>query len=450
MCSCCHALDMANHETLRSWLEATKAKGMALGLTNTHAALQALELPAPTYETVHVAGSNGKGTLCATLSAALTLQGIPNLCFTSPHLVRVEERIRFMGRPVSPETFDDALARVHTMAETTGTVLTFFETTFLVAMALAGAMNVEVLILETGLGGRLDATQVAPATVTALTSISLEHTEVLGTTLQAIAAEKAAIARPGNPMVAQGGHTENVRSVITRTCQQAGMPELGEPKQPAALTWYDADSGATYMEQSRGLARCVWLHLKASKQFSFPEFSDLHWPGRMHRVASRSRPGVVFLLDGAHNPSGMEQSCRELPSVLAQHNGPWTLLLGSTPQMDMEAMLAPLADLCRGNPPKSTVITVPQGGRYPGLETGELAAAWMRAGMNEPHCIEQPFDAINELEQTVEDGTLVLSIGSLYMQGNVLEALGAVDDEALAVTAKQSNEGDHSSEQVRA
>lgn len=189
---------MVETADLRAWLEATKQRGMSLGLQSTAAALKELRLPAPAYETVHVAGSNGKGTTIAALSAALSACSINHVAFTSPHLVRVEERVRINGRPVSKEVFDEALRHVHQTVQRARIDLTFFETTFLVAMVVAARSSVQVLLLETGLGGRLDATRVADADVAVITSLSLEHASVLGDTLEAIAKEKAAIARPGN------------------------------------------------------------------------------------------------------------------------------------------------------------------------------------------------------------------------------------------------------------
>ena len=145
------ALHMVDRKGVRAWLESTKTRGMALGLEHTKRALELLALPAPHHEVVHVAGSNGKGTTVASLCAALTEVGIPNLSFTSPHLVRIEERVRIDGRPVAPTTFDAALATVKAMSEQSGLSLTFFETTFLVAMVVASQSDVEVVVLETAL-----------------------------------------------------------------------------------------------------------------------------------------------------------------------------------------------------------------------------------------------------------------------------------------------------------
>ena len=171
---------MVDVNDARAWLESTKNKGMALGLENTASAIAALELPQPAYETVHVAGSNGKGTTVATLGAALNRANLSHVAFTSPHLVRVEERVRINGRPVPAVVFDDALAKVHAIATTADLPLTFFESTLMVALVIAADQQPNVLLLETGLGGRLDATRAVPADVAVITSLSLEHTEILG------------------------------------------------------------------------------------------------------------------------------------------------------------------------------------------------------------------------------------------------------------------------------
>ena len=162
-------LPMVDTQPARAWLESTKSKGMALGLDNTARAMAALNLSPPTYETVHVAGSNGKGTTIAMLGAALTAADLQHVAFTSPHLVRVEERVRLNGTPIASATFDEALARVHAMVITTGISLTFFEATLLVALVVAADQQPDVLLLETGLGGRLDATRTVPADVAVIT-----------------------------------------------------------------------------------------------------------------------------------------------------------------------------------------------------------------------------------------------------------------------------------------
>ena len=153
---CWDGRSVSANPDLREWLEATKNKGMALGLENTNRILSYLNLNFDNTQIIHVAGSNGKGTLCSLIAASLCLNEDSNVLFSSPHLCRVEERIRLDGRPIDEIKFDQALAQVKTATEKLKIALTFFETTFLVAMIVTADINPKLLILETGLGGRLD------------------------------------------------------------------------------------------------------------------------------------------------------------------------------------------------------------------------------------------------------------------------------------------------------
>ena len=427
---------MVATNALRDWLEGTKKKGMALGLSNTQQALDELLLSAPSFETVHIAGSNGKGTTVATLSAALSTCGVNHLAFTSPHLVRVEERIRINGRPVSSACFDEGLRRVHEMVERTGIHLTFFETTFLVAMVIADLEPVRVVLLETGLGGRLDATRVAGADIAVVTALSLEHTEILGETLEAIAGEKAAIARPGHPLIVRDVSDSKARRRIEEVAHAAGSGAIEGCAKPARLEWVDVKAGSTYFDEAKALAAAAWKHLTCADNKPFPDIRGLRWPGRMHEVASPTHQGMTYLLEGAHNPSGMDASCAQLRQQ-PRWQEPWCLLLGSTPQSDMEAMLRPLAHLCETHPPVAVVLTEPQFGRYPGVPCAELEAALLAVGVKTTAALPLPEDAVEWLETQDHGAMSVLSIGSLYLQGNVLTALRADTDDGLAIVAKE-------------
>ena len=427
---------MDDHATLRAWLNSTKKRGMALGLANTHRAVLALGVMPDRCEVVHVAGSNGKGTFAATLSAAMTLEGVRHVVFTSPHLVRVEERIRVDGVPVESEAFDRAVGRVKEMSERIGIPLTFFEVTFLAALVIARTLEVEAMVVETGLGGRLDATRVVNADVCVVTALSLEHTDVLGATLPAIAREKAAIARPNQPVLVRRPEASEVREAVVSEVEAAGNTELGEAKRPARLEWVEVEEAATAAQEGMALAQAVWPRLTSTAGRPFPVFRGVQWPARMQTVASPGRPETTYLLDGAHNPSGMLKSCRELMTRGEVNGGPWALLIGSTPQEDMEVMLEPLAELCSIRPPDVVVITVPQGGRYPGVEGQVMKAHLEKVGIAADHVHEQPSDAVQSLETNPRPLETILSIGSLYLQGNVLCALGLDGQEALSVRAK--------------
>ena len=426
---------MEASDDARAWLSRTKSKGMALGLENTARAISELNLPAPSYETIHVAGSNGKGTTVATLSAALSLANIDHLAFTSPHLVRVEERVRYNGRPVDSATFDEALGRVHAMVERTGLSLTFFEATLLVFLSVAARNPIRCVLIETGLGGRLDATRAVPADVAVITSLSLEHTDVLGGTLEAIAGEKGAIARPDKPLVVQWSDDRLVRQCIEECAANAGDLNIDGRIGRANLEWVCPSQDASYHEQANGLAAVAWAHLRCAENSNFELIRGLCWPGRMQEVASRNRPGLTFMLEGAHNPSGMKAACDELVQQV-QWSRPWALLLGTSPQTNMLGMLEPLANLCTCHPPSAVVLTEPQFGRYPGVDVATLRSDVERLGVSVSAAFPMPDEAVNWIESNAHDCERVLCIGSLYLQGNVLTALGADTDDLLAITAK--------------
>lgn len=427
---------MVSHADVRAWLDGTKKRGMALGLPVTQQALKALELGSATFETVHVAGSNGKGTTVASLCAALGLANIKTLSFTSPHLVRVEERFRLNGVPADSAVVDQGLAAVQAVERAHELELTFFEVTFLVAMWMAHNSDIDVLVLETGLGGRLDATRVADADVCVLTALSLEHTDVLGDTLMKIAAEKAAIARPNRPLVVRQPDDDAVRATIEECAMTAGASLLGEASAPAPLHWVHMKKGQSALEEALALARSTWPLLAATKGVAFPAFHGLQWPARMQGIPSTRHPGKIYLLDGAHNPSGMVMSCAELrqrPEILQD---PWALLFGSSPQQEMEGMLEPLASLCRSHPPVAVVVTVPQKGRYPGVEADMMANHLEEAGIAVDVRFSQPDEAVAWFESHESEVRTVVSLGSLYLQGNVMEALGADDQASLSIRAK--------------
>ena len=192
-----------SHDELRSWLAPTPGKKrMRLGLEHIKDILSRLSNPESSFPSIHVAGTNGKGSLCAHLSARGAANGVLMGMFSSPHLVRVEERVRIDGRPISSEEFDLSLSEIRLASEKEPEIeVTYFEKTMLVAMLAFRRAKIGRAIIETGLGGRLDATSCVQADLCAITTISEDHMEVLGPTLIHILREKAGIHREGVPLV---------------------------------------------------------------------------------------------------------------------------------------------------------------------------------------------------------------------------------------------------------
>jgi len=363
---------------VRQWLESRRV--MSLGLERVKSALERLGRPDKKMRIIHVAGSNGKGTACATIALALQLGGHKVGLFTSPHVSRIEERIRINGVPISSKNFDDALIRVREVDEN----LTFFEITYLAA--LVACEGVDWMVLETGLGGRLDATRSADADYCLITSLSLEHSDVLGDSLEKIATEKAGIFRQGVPLFVE--ETE-VKSAIEKVAPDA--------------IFLPRDEIIENLLSSLG----VEFNLIKARQ-------ELNWPARMQNIAS-----PAMLLDSAHNPSGMEYALSIIEPDLPKD---WILLFGTSPQNDMDAFLRPIKELCNRKPPRKIILTKPQGGRYLGVfpEDDLFDLRY-----------EKPAEALAYAISL--DSELILSIGSLYLQGNLLSILGLDSDEHLSL-----------------
>ena len=425
----------------RDWLEITKKTGMALGLDNTFQLLKLLDLDLSNTTIIHVAGSNGKGTLCALLATNFSLIGKSNLLFSSPHLCRVEERVRLNGIPVRSAIFDEAVKRIQLVSLASNIVPTFFEVTFLAAMITASEQNVDFLILETGLGGRLDATRCAPADLAILTSITKEHTDILGNDINQIIKEKAAIARPGKPIIARLMSTNNYQKTVEEVAQNCYQGLIDEKNQPAKCHFIDIPDGITVRKEAHILAEQA---LSILSQKSMLEGVDelLNWPGRMQRISLPS--GHNLILEAAHNPTGLEKIIPELIDLIStEYSTKKTcIIFGTSPQQDMPAMLNGIATMCEKIGNVELILTKPHGGRYPGVEPQSLLKyPWTTLDIHQYPNVEQALDML--LERAPEKCGTILSIGSLYLQGNILTHLGLDGDDELSLIPKNSNVVEH-------
>ena len=295
-----------------------------LGLERIEKALSLLGHPERRLPCLHIGGSNGKGSVCAMLSSCLSAGGLRVGLFTSPHLVHVNERFQVNGKPAADEALAEGVAALMKAFE--GKVeLSFFEFCTALGFWLFEKQKVDVVVLEVGLGGRLDATNVVRPCVSAVTSLSLEHTQWLGESLDAIAFEKAHIFKPGIPAVVSAQALGSSR-VFAEYAQRIGAPlwveaehfslqEEPPPGGEAPPSWHWQGFG----RQARGLR----LALKGAHQVSNAALAlaclelspfkleeaalrrglgEARWPGRLEYF--EGKPPV--LLDGAHNPAGVE------------------------------------------------------------------------------------------------------------------------------------------------
>ena len=420
----------------RAWLEARRSFGMALGLDTTRQLLIALGRPDLLPSTVvHVAGSNGKGTLCAVLAAKARDMGHTTVLFTSPHVARIEERVRVNGRPVSAILFDEALLRVKTCAESLNLEPTFFETTMLIAWAVCDLVKADVMVQETGLGGRLDATRASRADVAVVTAISVEHASLLGTTRSEVMSEKAAIARPGKPLLLRDPGDDGVLDVARQTAQRAGTYGLDETGPASEVIAVPIPENVDVRKEAARLADAVCQVLGWPTQGLHELATCVRWPARGQWVEHEASGCGPMLIDAAHNPSGMARALPGLWDELQRRigAGPWRLLFGTSPQTDLDAMMAPLLERCRLSHPDHVLLVAPEGGRMPGVPPDKLAElAW--SSLNRIHTFHSVRDAVGHM-QAAPMPTLV--VGSLYLAGNVLAELGLDGDEDLSLLPSQ-------------
>ena len=433
---CWDGRSVSANPDLREWLEATKNKGMALGLENTNRILSYLNLNFDNTQIIHVAGSNGKGTLCSLIAASLCLNEDSNVLFSSPHLCRVEERIRLDGRPIDEIKFDQALAQVKTATEKLNIALTFFETTFLVAMIVTADINPKLLILETGLGGRLDATRCAPADLAILTAISKEHTDILGDDIYGIIGEKAAIARPGKFLIAREMDIIDYQQTVINTARNCAKSELNERADFAVCKFVKVPDNLSIIDEAELLAEAAFDVLNLDTDNLVKAKSKVNWPARLQvlNLPSNHR----FILDAAHNPSGLARVKSHLIDLAKKGNktDAITLIFATSPQQQLREMLHQINDICQSFSQVELYLTKPHGGRYPGLNPEELAKfEWEVDVIHTYSNVTQVIDEILS-KNSVTTG-VVLSLGSLYLQGNILNYLGKNSDDDLSLLPKQ-------------
>jgi len=293
-----------------SYLFSLEQFGIKFGLDNIVAILERLGHPERAFATVHVAGTNGKGSVTAMVDAALRAAGHRSARYTSPHLIDLSERFVIAGAPVEHAAMVAAIADVRAVIDQlrTGGVLqaqpTFFEVTTAVAFELFRRAGVGIAVVEVGLGGRLDATNVVHPIAAAITSIALDHQAHLGGTLRAIAIEKAGIIKAGVPVVV-GPMDVEAADAIAEIAHARGAPIVAAAAADAA----EFDVGLAGAHQRTNAAVAVHLlRLADARGIAVPATAIAeglrrpNWPGRLD--ARRFSDGRELLLDAAHNPAG--------------------------------------------------------------------------------------------------------------------------------------------------
>ena len=375
--------------------------------------LKELGNPDEQLRIIHVAGTNGKGSVCADLTAMLMEAGYHVGTFVSPHLTDVTERFLVDGCPVEEAGFSESFTRVKAVTDKL-TVEgyahpTFFEFVFLMAMDLYGRMKPDFVVLETGLGGRLDTTNVIRHPLACvITSISLDHTQYLGDTVELIAAEKAGIIKPGVPVV----YDKNDRAagaVIAEAADRLGSAAYGLT---AADSYREVSFAAPYQAMNAALAVKVLNVLDVAgvtAQVCKKALASVHWTGRMQQVA----PNVW--VDGAHNPGGIRAF---IQAVKAQNSGNIRLLFAAVSDKDYHEMIRLL---CTELAPES--VTVVQLKSERGIQVDSLAKQFEEAGCSQVTAFDSTKDALEHVLSEKKEEDRLYMVGSLYLIGEILEDL---------------------------
>ena len=408
-----------------AWLYRLEAKqGIDLKLDRVRRAVAVLGHPERTAPTFHVAGTNGKGSTAAMIAAMLAADGRRVGLYTSPHLVSFRERIVVAGERIGEDAVVEHVARIRA-ALGSAMDLTCFEVTTLVAWEAFRAAAVDVVVLEVGLGGRLDATNVAVPEVAVITNVGRDHESWLGSTIPEIAREKAGIIKPGVPVVS--GAEGDAADVVAARAAELGSPleacerDFGiAPDETGSLVYRSAAGtigpltlALAGVHQRRNAALAVRAlertpHLLPSAAAIADGLAGVRWPGRLQVVCRKP----LVLLDGAHNAAGTEALAAEVRARAAGRRV--RVLFGVMRDKGWQGMLRTLADVS-----SEIVVTRPRQARSadPALVAAEVPGP--------VRVVEDPGDAYRAVVAASDPDDVVVVTGSLFLIGDVLPLVDA-------------------------
>jgi dihydrofolate synthase / folylpolyglutamate synthase len=408
------------------WLLSLELFGMRFGLDRMRRLMTALGSPNEAFRSIHVVGTNGKSSTVRMIAALLAHHGVRAGAYLSPHLVSFAERIRIDGEDISPEQFAVAVGRARRAAELVdrtlepGDRVTQFEALTAAAYAQLAAAGVEVAVVEAGLGGRWDATNVIGAEVAVLTNVGLEHTRWLGPTVKDIAREKLAVVAPGATLVLGA----DLHPDAAREAQLVA----GASDPPVAIVHAAAEPPAALREellargdfQRRNFAvACAAARAYLGRLEDEPlraAAASTVVPGRFEVIAGAAgEPDVV--LDGAHNPGGVDALAHSLPGFLAGR--PLVAVLSVLEDKDAAAMLAALLPLCAG-----AVFTTNANPRA--LSPATLSSLAGQVGAPPVTRVEaDPRRAVALAGELAGSGGVVLATGSIYLVADLKRPAGS-------------------------
>ncbi len=423
----------------RAFLFALEQFGIKLGLTQIQGLLASLDRPETAYPSVLIAGTNGKGSVTAMVERGLRASGYRTGRYTSPHLVRLDERFAIDGVPIAAGHLDEAAERIRAASATLPAPPSFFEATTALALDLFRAQRVDVAVLEVGLGGRLDATNAVTPVATAITAVDFDHEAWLGSTLEAIAREKAGIIKPGVVNVL-GPNDPVVDRVVAAACDAASAPlvraadvrvddvsfvrgHLRVSLRTAAASYPGLTLGLAGRHQLPNALVAVRLleELDARTPLGVPAsavrtaIEDVVWPARLESI--RTATGDL-LVDGAHNPAGARALAAFITEVYAR---PLPMVVGVMADKAVEVMLAALA-------PAASHLICTAADTPRAIPAQDLAALAARIAPDRAvRAVASPAEAVRVAAGL---GSPVVVAGSLYLAGEVRAAFPAATRES--------------------
>ena len=405
--------------------------GMMPGLASTRKLCEVLENPQKKFKTIHVVGTNGKGSTSYYLSGILQAHGLKTGLYTSPHLVNLRERIRINDTPIDDESLNRLIMKVKAAAEETGVEPTFFEVLTIVSFLYYAEQGIDVAVLEAGLGGRLDSTAVADGDLIVLTSIGLEHTEVLGQTESAILKEKMGVAGSAQSILSNGrgkvfvlgglneklieearmfASTRGCTCVVPEIRSNIELPNLGQHYVENASLSLNA---AELFLQKLDSEETGYEFVRYDDALALKTLTTRSWTGRMQKLVD-SNGNTQFILDGAHNSHAVRRLVETLDEYYPGQK--FHCVFGALRDKDVGEMLKLMA------PHVSCwhITRTP----YPRFrELADLQNELEKLGLNVSSAGEFSKEYLDQVCSSVTDSSPILITGSLYMIGAAVQEL---------------------------
>jgi dihydrofolate synthase/folylpolyglutamate synthase len=420
-----------NYNQCLEEMYALRRFGIKLGLETIQYILSELDNPHKKFETIHIAGTNGKGSVCAMIAHMLQIQGFRVGMYTSPHLIHFNERIVINGEPIDNDQVVNLYQQVKAVQKP-DRELTFFEYTTAMAFCAFASQKVDIAVIETGMGGRLDATNVLLPRLTIITNVGLEHQAYLGKKIQNIAFEKAGIIKTAVPVITDV-QNKSAFEIISNIAKQKNAPVYQLGKQVKVrmrkdgfsysglkYDWLQLRCALTGPHQLRnaGMALCAYEYMannKANWKTVNEGLSTVKWPGRMEVVSQKP----LVILDGAHNIMAIQHLVKYLKGI--KNDRFLTLIVSVLDDKPYEKMLNKLMKVT-----SSAVVTQTKIDRS---IAPSVLSDYMKDYIKGIKIIPNVSDAYFETLRNADESDIICVTGSLYVVGEVKAAINEKSNE---------------------